>query len=141
MHPDQRDSILITVASLMICAAIVYPQIVISGHGMDTLPILLAIAGSAMMLVIGWSRCRVVGADFAQNLERSASFSYWIGLAAVCLLAAFVGVANLVEDGLSDLALVGAVMVGSRVCLAAPMAWWVGLLMTNLMVFLAFHIH
>ena len=136
MQRDQNHSIVITISLLVAATAIGYPEIapsgldVWAGKWLD----MLAIIGIIPILFVAWVRYRCEGADKAGNIERSAHFSYCIGLSAVCLLVVFVCGASLSEDGLRDLQLIGGLMVGSRVCLRASIAWWGSLAAAILMV-------
>lgn len=135
MPRDQLHSIVITASILVAALAIVYPEIAPEGLGAQANGWLdmLAIVGIIPILFVGWARYRINGASKTGNIDRAANFSFCIGLSAVCLLVAFVCGANLTEDGLRDLSLIGGLMIVSRTCLRAVHAWWVSLLAAVLM--------
>ena len=133
MYRDQRDAILIIAGLLLVVTAIVHAAIAQNYQATWTEmllepTVLLSIAGTSLLLSVGWIRYRILDADQKVNISRSANFSMWLGLATVLVLIVFVYTANLVEDGLRDLALLGSVMVCSRICLSASAAWWVAVL-------------
>lgn len=138
VYRDQRDAILITAGLLLVVAAIVHATIAQSywatwtGMLLDPTTLLLT-AGTSLLLSVGWVRYRILDADQKVNVTRSAYFSWWLGLATVLVLIVFVYMANLVEDGLRDLALLGSIMVWSWICMSAPAAWWVAVLTSSLL--------